>query len=189
MVLCPLMVASTSVLADQQVIYPPATMPRVDMHTHMDATNQHAKAAAAMDRWVGAITITLSGLFWVKDNHGSTASPSSVRQILGNDMVFVREKLDDRILFVPGAFTILSEGIWWGGVDEIRAFKEQGFVGLKLWPHGAILSSKIPLIHEQLDGAGRQGANRQGGIQTTRRGICQHLRAGTGGVSGYADHL
>jgi hypothetical protein len=42
-------------------------------------------------------------------------------------------------------------------VDEIKTFKEQGFVGLKLWPHGAILSSKIPRIHEQLDEAGRQG--------------------------------
>ena len=71
-------------------------------------------------------------------------------------MVYVKEKLDDRILFVPGAFTIPRAGIWWG-VDEINAFKEQGFVGLKLWPHGAILTSKIPRIHEQLDEAGRQG--------------------------------
>ena len=71
-------------------------------------------------------------------------------------MVFVREKLDNRILFVPGAFTIPSAGIWWG-VDEIKSFKNQGFVGLKLWPHGAILSSRIPLIHEPLDEAGRQG--------------------------------
>jgi hypothetical protein len=71
-------------------------------------------------------------------------------------MVYAKEKLNDRVLFVPGAFTIPSEGIWWG-VDEIKTFKEQGFVGLKLWPHGAILSSKIPLIHEQLDEAGRQG--------------------------------
>ena len=71
-------------------------------------------------------------------------------------MVYVKEKLNNRILFVPGAFTIPSDGIWWG-VDEIKTFKNQGFVGLKLWPHGAILSSKIPLIHEQLDEAGRQG--------------------------------
>jgi predicted TIM-barrel fold metal-dependent hydrolase len=92
----------------------------------------------------------------VKDNNGNNASPASVGQIPGNDMVYVREKLDDRILFVPGAFTIPSDGIWWS-VDEIKTFKEQGFVGLKLWPHGAILSSKIPRIHEQLDEAGRQG--------------------------------
>jgi predicted TIM-barrel fold metal-dependent hydrolase len=142
--------------ADQQVIYPPSAMPRVDMHTHMDAKTQYAKAVEAMDQWGGTITISLAGLFWVKDNNGSDASPASVRQIPDNDMVYVREKLNDRILFVPGAFTIPSEGIWWG-VDEIKTFKSQGFVGLKLWPHGAILSSKTPLIHEQLDEAGRQG--------------------------------
>jgi predicted TIM-barrel fold metal-dependent hydrolase len=64
--------------------------------------------------------------------------------------------LDNRVLFVSGAFPIPSKGIWWS-VDEIKTFKDQGFVGLKLWPHGAILSSKIPGIHEQLDEAGRQG--------------------------------
>jgi predicted TIM-barrel fold metal-dependent hydrolase len=79
-----------------------------------------------------------------------------VRQIPTNDMVYVREKLDDRILFCPGAFTIPSQGIWWR-VEDIKTFKEQGFVGLKLWPHGKILSSKIPLIHEHLAEAGRQG--------------------------------
>jgi predicted TIM-barrel fold metal-dependent hydrolase len=71
-------------------------------------------------------------------------------------MLYVKENLNDRILFVPGAFTIPANGVWWG-VDEIKTFKNQGFVGLKLWPHGAILSSKIPMIHEQLDEAGRQG--------------------------------
>ena len=143
-------------LADQQLVYPPATMPRVDMHTHMDAKTQYAKSVEAMDQWGGTISITLAGLFWVKDNDGNKASPTTVRQIPGNDMVYVKEKFNDRILFVPGAFTIPKDGIWWG-VDEIKTFKEQGFVGLKLWPHGAILTSKIPQIHVQLDEAGRQG--------------------------------
>jgi predicted TIM-barrel fold metal-dependent hydrolase len=151
-----LITLTVSATADQQVIYPPSAMPRVDMHTHMDAKTQYVKAVEAMDQWGGVISISLAGLFWVKDNQGSNASPASVRQIPTNDMVYVKEKLNDRILFVPGAFTIPSQGIWWG-VDEIKKFKEQGFVGLKLWPHGAILSSKIPGIHEQLDEAGRQG--------------------------------
>lgn len=151
-----LMTLTASAPADQQLIYPPSSMPRVDMHTHMDAKTQYAKAVDDMNQWGGTISITLAGLFWVKDNNEENASPASVRQIPGNDMVYVREKLDDRILFVPGAFTIPGDGIWWT-VDEIRTFKEQGFVGLKMWPHGAILSSKIPLIHEQLDEAGRQG--------------------------------
>jgi predicted TIM-barrel fold metal-dependent hydrolase len=150
------MTLTASAPADQQLIYPPSSMPRVDMHTHMDAKTQYAKAVDDMNQWGGTISITLAGLFWVKDNNEENASPASVRQIPGNDMVYVREKLDDRILFVPGAFTIPGDGIWWT-VDEIRTFKEQGFVGLKMWPHGAILSSKIPLIHEQLDEAGRQG--------------------------------
>ena len=122
----------------------------------MDAKVQYAKAVEAMDQWGGTISISLAGLFWVKDNNGSNASPASVRQMPANDMMYVKDKLNDRILFVPGAFTILRDGIWWG-VDEIKTFKEQGFVGLKLWPHGAILSSKIPRIHKQLDEAGRQG--------------------------------
>lgn len=151
-----LMTLAISVMADQQAIYPPSAMPRVDMHTHMDARTQYARAVEAMDQWDGTISISLAGLFWVEDNNGSNASPASVRRIPGTDMVYVKEKLNDRVLFVPGAFTIPSEGIWWG-VDEIRTFKEQGFVGLKFWPHGAILSSQIPLIHEQLDEAGRQG--------------------------------
>jgi len=154
--LCVLMTLTVSAPADQQVIYPPSAMPRVDMHTHMDAKTQYAQAVEAMDQWGGTISITLAGLLWVKDNNGSNASPASVRRIPGDDMVYVKEKLEDRILFVPGAFTIPKDGVWWG-VDEIRTFKEQGFVGLKLWPHGAILSSKIPRIHEQLDEAGRQG--------------------------------
>ncbi len=154
--LCLLLTLTVSAAADQQVVYPPSAMPRVDMHTHMDAKTQYAKAVDEMNQWGGTISITLAGLFWVKDNNENNASPASVRQIPGNDMVYVREKLDDRILFVPGAFTIPSDGIWWS-VDEIKTFKEQGFVGLKLWPHGAILSSKIPRIHEQLDEAGRQG--------------------------------
>ncbi|MEO0017167.1 MAG: hypothetical protein RLZZ522_450 [Verrucomicrobiota bacterium] len=142
--------------ADQQRVFPPTAMPRVDMHTHMDAKTQYAKAVKEMDQWGGTISITLAGLFWVKDNNGSNASPASVRKIPGDDMLYVKDKLDDRILFVPGAFTIPSESIWWS-VDEVKTFKEQGFVGLKLWPHGAILSSKIPQIHQQLDEAGRQG--------------------------------
>ncbi|MCX6877842.1 MAG: amidohydrolase family protein [Verrucomicrobia bacterium] len=154
--LCLWVTLTVSASADQQVIYPPSAMPRVDMHTHMDAKAQYAKAIDDMDQWGGTISITLAGLFWVKDNGGNNASPASVKQIPGNDMVYVKEKLDNRILFVPGAFTIPSAGIWWS-VDEIKTFKDQGFVGLKLWPHGAILSSKIPLIHEQLDEAGRQG--------------------------------
>lgn len=145
-----------SLRADQQVVYPPSAMPRVDMHTHMDAKVQYAKAVEAMDQWGGTISISLAGLFWVKDNNGSNATPASVRQMPANDMMYVKDKLDDRILFAPGAFTIPRDGIWWG-VDEIKTFKKQGFVGLKLWPHGAILSSKIPRIHEQLDEAGRQG--------------------------------
>ena len=156
MALCLLMTLTVFAAADQQGIYPPSAMPRVDMHTHMDAKTQYAKAVEAMDQWGGTISITLAGLFWVKDNDGNNASPASVRQIPANDMVYVRERLDNRILFVPGAFTIPSAGIWWS-VDEIKTFKEQGFVGLKLWPHGAILTSKIPMIHEQLDEAGRQG--------------------------------
>ena len=150
------MALTISLRANQQEIFPPSAMPRVDLHTHMDATNQYAKAVAAMDQWGGTISISLAGLFWVKDNEGSNASPESVRRIPTKDMVFVKARLNDRILFCPGAFTIPSQGIWWD-VDEIKTFKEQGFVGLKLWPHGAILSSKIPRIHEQLDEAGRQG--------------------------------
>lgn len=153
---CLLLILTASAAADQQEIYPPSSMPRVDMHTHMDAKEQYAKCVGAMDQWGGTVSITLAGLFWVKDNEGNKASPESVRQIPGNDMPYVKEKLDGRILFVPGAFTIPSKGIWWS-VEEIKTFKEQGFVGLKLWPHGAILSSKIPRIHEQLDEAGRQG--------------------------------
>ncbi len=154
--LCLLTTIIISVQAEQQRAYPPSAMPRVDMHTHMDAKTQYAKAVEAMDQWDGTISISLAGLFWVKDNNGSNASPASAKQMPGNDMVYAREKLNNRILFVPGAFTIPSEGIWWS-VDEIKTFKDQGFVGLKLWPHGAMLSSEIPLIHEQLDEAGRQG--------------------------------
>jgi predicted TIM-barrel fold metal-dependent hydrolase len=155
-VLCLLLTLTLAAQADQQVIYPPSATPRVDMHTHMDAKTQYAKAVEAMDQWGGTISISLAGLFWVKDNNGSNASPASVKQMPGNDMVYVREKLNDRVLFVPGAFTIPKDSIWWS-VAEIKTFKEQGFVGLKLWPHGRILSSKIPLIHEQLAEAGRQG--------------------------------
>jgi len=54
-------------------------------------------------------------------------------------MVFVKENLNDRMLFCQGAFTTPGEGIWWR-VDDIKTFKEQGFVGLKLWPHGTIQS-------------------------------------------------
>ena len=141
---------------NQQVIYPSSNMPRVDIHTHMDSKTNYAKAVDSMDQWGGTISISLAGLFWVKDNNGDKAGPASVRQMPGNDMVYVKENLDDRILFAPGAFTIPSQGIWWG-VDEIKTFKKQGFVGLKLWPHGAILSSEIPMIHEHLTEAGKQG--------------------------------
>jgi predicted TIM-barrel fold metal-dependent hydrolase len=154
--LCLLLALTYTTRADQQTIYPPSAMPRVDMHTHMDAKPQYDKAIAAMDKWGGTLTISLAGLFWVKDNNGSNACPDSVRQMTTNDMVYVKEKYKDRILFVPGAFTIPSKGIWWS-VDEIKTFKEQGFVGIKLWPHGKILASKIPMIHEHLDEAGRQG--------------------------------
>ena len=41
------------------------------------------------------ISISLAGLFWVKDNNGGNASPVSVRQIPGNDMVYVKENLED----------------------------------------------------------------------------------------------
>lgn len=142
--------------ADQQTIFPPSAMPIVDMHSHMDFKPQYDKAVNAMDGWGGTISISLAGLFWIKDDNGNKASPETVRRIPGDDMVYVREKLDNRILFVPGAFTIPSQGIWWS-VDEIKKFKEQGFVGLKLWPHGKILTSKIPHIDEQLEEAGKQG--------------------------------
>lgn len=151
-----LTLCAISASASQQEIFPPSAMPRVDVHTHMDAKEQYARAVADMDKWGGTISISLAGLFWVKDNDGNKASPDSVRKIPGHDMPYVKNELNDRILFVPGAFTIPRTGIWWG-VDDIKTFKEQGFVGLKLWPHGAILSSKIPMIHEQLDEAGRQG--------------------------------
>jgi|GEM_PF-2364548 len=110
--LCLLLTLTVSAAADQQVVYPPSAMPRVDMHTHMDAKTQYAKAVDEMNQWGGTISITLAGLFWVKDNNENNASPASVRQIPGNDMVYVKEKLDDRILFVPGAFTIPGDGIW-----------------------------------------------------------------------------
>ncbi len=147
---------SAFVRADQQVIYKPSSMPRVDIHSHMDAKTQYAKAVEVMDQWGGTISISLAGLFWVKDNDGNNASPASARQIPANDMVYVKQNLQNRILFAPGAFTIPSQGVWWS-VDEIKAFKSQGFVGLKLWPHGAILASKIPNIHLQVAEAGMQG--------------------------------
>ena len=37
---------------------------------------QYANAVEAMDQWGGTISISLAGLFWVKDNHGSNASPA-----------------------------------------------------------------------------------------------------------------
>jgi hypothetical protein len=102
-------------------------------HPH-DAKTQYAKVIDDMDQWGGTISITLAGLFWVKDNNGSNAIPASVRQIPGNDMVYVKEKLEDRILFVPGAFTIPKDGIWWG-VDEIKTFKEQGGIIRRIETH------------------------------------------------------
>ena len=115
------MLLAVSALADQQLIYPPSGMPRVDAHTHMDAKTQYAKAVQDMDQWGGTISISLAGFFWVKDNQGSNASPASVRQMPANDLVYVKENLNDRILFAPGAFTIPRAGIWWG-VDEIKTF-------------------------------------------------------------------
>ena len=156
LVLSLLVALPTFARADQQVVYPASAMPRVDIHTHMDAKTQYAKSVEIMNQWGGTISISLAGLFWVKDNDNNNASPASVRQMPRNDMVYVREKLDNRILFAPGAFTIPSNGIWWN-VNEIKNFKDLGFVGLKLWPHGAIMSTKIPGIHEQLTEAGRQG--------------------------------
>lgn len=142
--------------ADQQVVFSKSAMPRIDMHTHMDAKTQYAKCVKDMDIWSGTITISLAGIFWVKDNDGNNASPASVRQIPGNDMVYVKDTLNNRILFIPGAFTIPKNGIWWS-VNEIKTFKSQGFAGLKWWPHGKILTSAIPLVHEHLIEAGRQG--------------------------------
>ena len=101
------------------MVYPPSTMPRVDMHTHMDAKTQYAKSVETMDQWGGTISISLVGLFWVKDNDDKNASPASVRQIPSNDMVYVKDKLQGRILFVPGAFTIPSQGIWWSIEDKM----------------------------------------------------------------------
>ena len=69
--LCLLMTLTASASADQQVVFPPSAMPRVDMHTHMDAKTQYAKAVGEMDQWGGTISITLAGLFWVKDNDGN----------------------------------------------------------------------------------------------------------------------
>jgi hypothetical protein len=37
------------VLGDQQPVYPVTAMPRVDMHTHMDAKTQYAKCVKDMD--------------------------------------------------------------------------------------------------------------------------------------------
>ncbi|MCX6877836.1 MAG: hypothetical protein NTW21_29095 [Verrucomicrobia bacterium] len=42
--LCLLMTLTIPASADQQVIYPPSAMPRVDMHIHMDAKTQYAKS-------------------------------------------------------------------------------------------------------------------------------------------------
>ncbi len=127
MAVCLPMLLTLGVSADQQVVYPPSGMPRVDMHTHMDAKDQYSRAVRNMDQWGGTISISLAGLFWVKDNNGSNASPASVRQMTGNDLVYVKEELNDRILFVPGAFTIPSQGIWWQ-VDDIQTFKDQGYL-------------------------------------------------------------
>ena len=74
--LCLLLMLAVSAPADQQMVCPPSAMPRVDMHTHMDAKTQYANWVEAMDQWGGTISISLAGLFWVKDNHGSNASPA-----------------------------------------------------------------------------------------------------------------
>ena len=52
-----LVTLTVSLKAGQQVVYPPSAMPRVDMHTHMDAKVQYAKAVDAMDQWGGTISI------------------------------------------------------------------------------------------------------------------------------------
>ena len=49
--ICMLITLTISASADQQVVYPPSAMPRVDMHTHMDAKIQYAKSVEAMDQW------------------------------------------------------------------------------------------------------------------------------------------
>ena len=48
-VLCLLLTLTILAPADQQVIYPPSAMPRVDMHTHMDAKTQYAKVMEVLD--------------------------------------------------------------------------------------------------------------------------------------------
>ena len=60
-------------------------------------------------------------------------------------MLYVKEKLDDRILFVPGAFTIPSDGIWWG-VDAIKTFKEQGGIIRKIETHKMSALIDVSLI-------------------------------------------
>ena len=53
--LCLLMILTVSAPADQQVVYPPSAMPRVDMHTHMDAKTQYAKAVVTVQQLAEAV--------------------------------------------------------------------------------------------------------------------------------------
>lgn len=95
---CILALGAMPASANQQEIYPPSAMPRVDAHTHMDARDQYARAVADMDTWGGTLSISLAGLFWVKDNDGKPATPDSGKKIPGNDMMCVKKGLNDRIL-------------------------------------------------------------------------------------------
>ncbi len=65
-------------------------MPRVDMHTHMDAKVQYDKCVEAMDQWGGTNFITLGGLFWFMDKDVKNAFPDCVRQFPVNDLLFAK---------------------------------------------------------------------------------------------------
>ena len=54
---CLLMISTIFVLADQQVIYAPSAMPRVDMHTHMDAKTQYELGDSKCDRLPPDVTV------------------------------------------------------------------------------------------------------------------------------------
>ena len=92
-----------SVLAEQQVLYPPTAMPRVDMHTHMDAKTQYAKCVGAMDLWGGTITISLAGLYVHNSRQPAHYTVSKARAFY--------IKYRDRILFGTDVF----------GADETAA--------------------------------------------------------------------
>lgn len=58
---CLLMAGRVAVTVDQQVIFQPSAMPRVDIHTHMDAKPQYLQAVEAMNQWGGTGSISLAG--------------------------------------------------------------------------------------------------------------------------------